>query len=177
MRHLVAASLLFLAGCAAQGIPLEDGTGGGGSGGGGSHASSPDMAKPLGGMGATCKTACDCEPGLACRMGTCGASNIGKIYCCESMDCPAGNFCQSENGGFGQCGAGGNGGTGGGGFGGGPGGGGGGGFGGGPGGGGGADGGLGNFCTQIPCSSTNGGAVCKMIGCGACTAAGTCGAN
>src|SRR5215471_17052282 len=129
MRQLFLASLLLLAGCAAQGVPLEDGTNGGGGSGaagggsGGAHGG-VDMAKMLGGQGATCKTACDCDPGLACRMGTCGASNIGKIYCCDSGDCPAGNFCQSSMGGFAQCGSSGGGGGGGnGGFGGGPGGG------------------------------------------------------
>jgi hypothetical protein len=182
MRHLVAVTLLLFAGCAAQGLPLDDGTGGngGGAGSGGANGGGADMAKKLGGNGATCKTACDCEPGLACRMGTCGMSQIGMIYCCDSMDCPAGNFCQNSMGGFAQCGSsGGNGGGpggGGGGFGGGPGGGTGGG-GDGFGGGGAPDGGIGQFCSQIPCTGSNGGAICKMIGCGACTAAGTCGAN
>ena len=168
MRQIVLASLLVLAGCAAQGVPLDESNGGNAGTGGGAGSAGVDMAKPLGGMGAMCKTACDCQPGLACRMGVCGASNIGKIYCCDSTDCPAGNFCQSSMGGFSQCGAGGTGGFGGGGFGGGPGGGGGGG--GFPGGG---DLGIGQFCTQIPCGGNSG--VCKMIGCGACTAAGTCG--
>jgi hypothetical protein len=173
MRHIVAAMLFVLAGCTAQGLPIDDSTGGGGAGG----ASSVDMAKrDLGGSGATCKSACDCEAGLACRMGTCGMSNLGPVYCCDSGQCPAGSFCQSATGGFAQCGSSGGGGSGGGngggpGTGGGPGGGGGG-FGGGPGGGG-PDAGLGMFCSQIPCTSN--GNVCKMIGCGACTAAGTCG--
>src|SRR5260370_10717041 len=123
MRHIVAATLFVLAGCAAQGLPIDDSTGGGGGTGG----SSVDMAKrDLGGAGATCKTACDCEAGLACRMGTCGMSNLGPVYCCDAGQCPAGNFCQSATGGFSQCGSsgGGNGGGGGaGGAGGGPGGG------------------------------------------------------
>jgi hypothetical protein len=42
-----------------------------------------------------------------------------------------------------------------------------------PGGGGGSDGGLGMLCHQVPCGNNAG--ICKMIGCGACTAAGTCG--
>ena len=180
MRHVVAALfIVFAAGCAAQGLPLDE-PGGGGNGNGG-NGGSVDMAKPLGATGATCKTACDCEPGLACRMGTCGMSNIGPVYCCDSKDCPSGNFCQSSMGGFGQCGANGGGGGfgggpggGGGGFGGGPGGGGGG-FGGGPGGGGIPDGGIGMLCHQVPCGTNAG--ICKMIGCGACTAAGTCGSN
>jgi len=175
MRHLIAATLFALvAGCVAQGVPLDEpGGGGNGGAGGGSGNHAVDMAKPLGGNGATCKTACDCEPGLACRMGTCGMSNIGAVYCCDSGMCPAGSFCQTSMGGFQQCGSpgGGTGGTGGtgGGFGGG---GGGGGFGGGPGGGG-SDGGLGMLCHQVPCGNNAG--ICKMIGCGACTAAGTCG--
>jgi hypothetical protein len=163
MRHVVAATLLvFVAGCAAQGVPLDEP--GGGGNGGGCGSSAVDMARPLGGTGAMCKTACDCQPGLACRMGSCGMSNIGPVYCCDSANCPANNFCQSSSGGFAQCGSTG----GGGGFGGGPGGGGGGGgFGGGP--------GVGMFCTQIPCSTNPG--LCKQLGCGACTAAGTCGSN
>ena len=173
MRHIVLATLFVLAGCAAQGLPLDDSTGGGGGTGGTGGSHGVDMARPLGGTGATCKTACDCQPGLACRQGMCGMSNIGPVYCCDSSDCPAGNFCQSSTGGFAQCGSPGGGGTGGG-FGGG---GGGGGFGGGPGGGGGfGDMGLGQFCTQVPCGAAGGGNnICKMIGCGACTAAGTCG--
>ena len=176
MRNIVAATfLVFAAGCAAQGLPLDEpGAGGnGGAGGGGSRA--VDMARALGGTGATCRTACDCQPGLACRMGTCGMSNIGPIFCCDdTASCPAGSFCQSSMGGFAQCGSssGGSGGTGGGGgFGGGPGGGGGGGSGGFPG----TDLGIGMFCGQIPCATSAG--ICKMIGCGACTAAGTCGTN
>ncbi len=169
MRHFLATVVLVLAGCAAQGLPLDDSTGGNGGGGGGSgHGNAADMARPLGGTGAKCTTACDCEPGLACRQGMCGMSQIGAIYCCDSNQCPAGSFCQSSMGGFAQCGSSG-GGTGG------AGGGGAGGFGGGPGGGGPADLGIGMFCHQIPCG-TNGN-VCKMIGCGACTAAGTCGTN
>ena len=187
MRQLAVVALLALAGCTAQGLPIDNSPGSGGNGsGGGAGSGAFDMAKPLGGNGAKCTSACDCEPGLACRMGTCGTSPIGMIYCCDSGDCPTGNICQSSSGGFGQCG--GNGGNGGGGgFGGGPGGGtgggpggGGGGFPGGGGGGsggfpGGADGGLGMFCTQIPCGMNA--AVCKQLGCGACSAAGTCGAN
>ena len=168
MRHIVLAALFVFAGCAAQGLPLDDSTGGNGGTGGGGGNHTADMARPLGGTGAMCMTACDCQPGLACRQGQCAMSNIGQIFCCESTDCPAGSFCQSSMGGFAQCGASGGGTGGGGGFGGGPGGGGGGGFGGG-------DLGLGQLCTQIPCSGSNGGAICKMIGCGACTASGTCG--
>jgi len=193
MRHLVVVALLALGGCTAQGVPIDNSGSGGNAGSGGSgggHAGGPDMAKPLGGDGASCTSACDCEPGLACRMGTCGTSPIGMIYCCDSSDCPTGNICQSSSGGFSECGANGGGGTGGngggpgGGTGGGPGGGGGG-FPGGGGGGGGSggspgglpDGGLGMLCTQVPCASSNGVALCKQLGCGACTAAGTCGAN
>src|SRR3954471_4920516 len=113
MRPFFAATLLLLAGCSAQGLPIDDSTGGGGGTGGGS---SVDMAhRDLGGNGAACKSACDCEAGLACRMGTCGMSNLGPVYCCDSGQCPAGSFCQSASGGFSQCGSGGTGGTGGGG--------------------------------------------------------------
>lgn len=52
--------------------------------------------------GATCATACDCQPGLACQNGHCvsGASNT---YCCEASTCPSGQTCQSMNGSFSQC--------------------------------------------------------------------------
>jgi hypothetical protein len=171
MRQIVLAVLFAVAGCAAQGVPIdESGGSAGASGGNGSRA---DMAKPLGGDGARCTTACDCQAGLACRQGMCGMSNLGAIYCCDRGDCPAGSFCQSTSGGFAQCGSPTGGGGGPGGSGGGPGGGSGG-AGGGPGGGI-SDLGVGMFCQQIPCA--NNGTVCKQIGCGACTAAGTCGQN
>jgi hypothetical protein len=184
MRSLVVALVLALAGCNAQGLPLDNGGGSGATGGtgGGTGGGSVDMSRPrdLGGQGATCKTACDCQPGLACTQGTCRQSMFGQIFCCDSGDCPAGNICQSSSGGFAQCGQGGSGGTGGGGFPGG-GGGGGGGFGGGPGGGGGGgfgggipDGGLGMLCKQVPCQSS---AICMQIGCGKCGAGGTCTGN
>ncbi|HEY2746197.1 MAG TPA: hypothetical protein VGL86_16295, partial [Polyangia bacterium] len=111
MRHLVVAFVLALGGCSAQGLPIDNsGSGGNGSGG---HSGGVDMAKPLGGNGAACTSACDCEPGLACRMGMCGTSQVGMIFCCESDDCPTGNICQSSSGGFSECGANGGGGSGG----------------------------------------------------------------
>ena len=45
MRHIVLAALFVFAGCAAQGLPLDDPTGGNGGagGGGGSHAIVTDL--------------------------------------------------------------------------------------------------------------------------------------
>lgn len=161
MRQLLVATLLVVAGCAADGLPLESGNGPGPGG------SAVDMAKApdLGGAGAKCTTACDCQPGLACRQGTCGKASFGPVYCCDSNDCPSGNVCQSKTGGFAQCG-----GT----------------SGGGPGGGGGGggfpqadmlfpfDGGTGGFCKFVKCSSDS---TCKQFGCGTCSAsAGVCNA-
>jgi hypothetical protein len=164
MRNLLLVCVSLAAGCAAQGLPIEGGANGGAGSGG--NQSVPDMTKPLGGMGASCQTACDCTPGLSCTQGTCGTSRFGQLYCCESSTCPAGSFCQSSMGGFGQCSqSGGNGGGNGGG---------GGGF---PGlpdfgiPGGFGDGGAGQFCTFIRCQSN---AQCTNFGCGSCGAGGTC---
>ncbi|MDB4965986.1 MAG: hypothetical protein JWN44_1675 [Myxococcales bacterium] len=184
MRQLLVAFVLVVTGCTTQGLPIDNGSGtGGGVGGNGGGA--VDMARPrdLGGTGAKCMTACDCQAGLACRQGTCGMSQVGPVYCCDEGQCPAGQFCQDQQGGFGQCGQsggtgggsgqGGGPGGGGGGQGGGPGGGGGG-QGGGPGGGGGGgggipipDGGAGNFCGFVPCTSD---ATCTQLGCARCGA-------
>jgi hypothetical protein len=171
MRQLLVAALFVVSGCTAQGLPLESGGGGGsggggaggvgGGGGGGGGTALVDMAKPLGGVGATCTTACDCQSPLACVQGKCMKLQFGQIFCCEA-ECPMGQFCQSKDGGFGQCGSAGGGG---GGFGGG----GGGGFGGG--GGGGFGGGIpdfgvpGNLCHFVPCASNS---DCSQVGCGKC---------
>jgi hypothetical protein len=174
MRQLLVAFLLVCAGCSAQGLPIDNGNGTGGGGNG--TGSATDMARPrdLGGTGGKCMTACDCQAGLACRQGTCGMSQIGPVYCCDEGQCPMGQFCQDQQGGFGQCGQ--SGGGNGGGPGGGGGNGGGGGFGGGPGGGGGGgggggfpipDGGAGNYCGFIPCTSDS---TCTQLGCARCGA-------
>jgi hypothetical protein len=173
MRQLVLVAALVLGGCTAQGLPIDNPSGAGGNGsggGGGSTSGSRDMAHAGAGEGGKCMTACDCQAGLACRMGTCGQSPIGMIFCCDSTDCPTGNICQSSGGGFSQCGGGGNGGGGNGGFGGGPGGGN-----GGTGGSGGGPGGIPDFgfsCSQIPCGASAN--ICAIAGCGKCSAAGTC---
>jgi hypothetical protein len=62
--------------------------------------------RDLGGPGAGCQTACDCQAGLACARGSCQALGRGLLYCCESADCPSGSFCQSQSGGFQTCGGG-----------------------------------------------------------------------
>jgi hypothetical protein len=129
------------------------------SGGGSSSGGGP--------AGAICKTACDCQAGLACLQNKCIQSMLGNLYCCESTNCPQGSFCQSTSGGFGMCGGGMGGG--------------------GPGGGGGfpppvdfgvvSDGGRGGgaYCRFVPCQDD---ARCTMVGCGSCdTSSGRCAAQ
>ncbi len=110
MPRFVAALALVLLGCSTQldGLPSGSGVGSGGgdagaaidasSGAGADLLSSPSMPD-LGAVGASCKTACDCEPGLACRRGKCAMSQIGMVYCCGSATCPQGSPCQSQMGG------------------------------------------------------------------------------
>jgi hypothetical protein len=157
MRHLVFALSLFALGCNMQGLPngvgsggTVNGDGGGtvGDGGGSKDAGGllVDMAK--GGEGATCKTACDCQGGLACFQNMCQASMLGMVYCCDdTANCPSGMFCQSAQGMFGRCGMGG---------------------------GGGGGGGGGMSCGNIQCSNNN---TCTQMGCARCRmSTGTCSA-
>jgi len=44
-----------------------------------------------------CRTACDCEPGLACIQGTCIAG-FAAVYCCDGDMCPVGAQCQHRDG-------------------------------------------------------------------------------
>jgi hypothetical protein len=161
MRQWLLAVVVAAAGCAAQGLPIEGGGVGkpGPSGGGGTGGTPvPDMARPLGGPGDPCQSACDCMGGLACPNGACGKSMFGPIYCCDSSDCPANNFCQSANGGFGTCSTSG-----------------------GPNPGGPPffgdlasmpdDAGVGSFCRQFMCSSDS---DCTAVGCTMCGRRGTC---
>jgi hypothetical protein len=146
MYKTVAACILVVAGCAARGLPIDNGGGGGGSGGaggGGGSGAVADMTPPrdLGGSGAKCMTACDCQPGLACLQGICTKSALGPLYCCDGM-CPPNGFCQKSSGGFGFC----------------------------PGtsfdfGFSFPDGGGGSLCSQIPCSDNQ---VCQAFSCGFC---------
>ena len=101
MRHLVAASLLFLAGCAAQGIPLEDGTGGGGSGGGGNQCG-PSSAQCQ-----ACELSSsngDCDPGFLSQDGSghpFGCSSLPLVAqvaaCQELLTCIASHGCSSNS--------------------------------------------------------------------------------
>lgn len=77
------------------------------AGGGG-----PDLASDDGGLivitdggsnGATCTTACDCLPGLACAGGICRQGTV-PVYCCNSTSCVNGDVCQNPSGTYGRCG-------------------------------------------------------------------------
>jgi len=146
MRHVVFALSLFALGCNMQGLPNGVGGGGGAGGGGGDGGHTGDgggttlvdMSMPKGGEGATCKTACDCQDGLACFQQQCQMSMFGAVYCCDSMNCPDGNFCQSKTGMFGRCGQNG---------------------------GGGGGGGGGMQCGMIPCQTNS---HCQNLGCARC---------
>jgi hypothetical protein len=60
----------------------------------------------LGAAGASCYTACDCNPGLACINGKCNSAGVPR-YCCESTSsCPSGMACQRQSGPLGICGGG-----------------------------------------------------------------------
>jgi hypothetical protein len=56
----------------------------------------------LGGVGAACTTACDCVPGLACRMKQCQAESV-QVFCCGTPACTNANVCQFSDGTVGQC--------------------------------------------------------------------------
>jgi hypothetical protein len=111
MRILLVLVVLSAVGCNSGNDGLGVGGGGGADGGGGGDdaAVTADLAMPtpdLGGSGAACKTACDCQTGLACFMGACTQSPVGMLYCCESATCPSGGYCQSMSGQFQMCGGG-----------------------------------------------------------------------
>ncbi len=66
----------------------------------------PDLAMPGGGgMGAPCKTACDCQAGLQCGWNGQCAKGWTAVYCCDAANCPKGSTCQSKSGNWNQCGA------------------------------------------------------------------------
>ncbi len=102
MRQALLVVLVAAAGCAAQGLPVSEGAGGGTI----TIGAGLDMAKPLGGPGASCMTACDCVSGLACTTGSCMTLQLGAMCCCESGDSPSGNVCQSVMGNLDRCGSG-----------------------------------------------------------------------
>jgi hypothetical protein len=77
--------------------------GGGGDLAGGGDDSGLIVITDGGSNGATCTTACDCLPGLACVGGLC-RQGTAPVYCCNSTSCPIGDICQSSTGGYGRCG-------------------------------------------------------------------------
>jgi hypothetical protein len=56
----------------------------------------------LGSEGATCNTACDCQPGLGCFNNQC-TTGTAAVYCCSSSTCPSGAGCQDSTGMFQLC--------------------------------------------------------------------------
>jgi hypothetical protein len=54
------------------------------------------------GVGAACTSACDCMPGLACRMQKCAAA-AAPVFCCGTASCTDGNLCEFPNGTVSQC--------------------------------------------------------------------------
>jgi hypothetical protein len=58
-----------------------------------------------GGIGASCNSACDCQPGLGCLNKACTQGTV-DIYCCSSAPCPAGAGCQSADQSYAVCAAG-----------------------------------------------------------------------
>jgi hypothetical protein len=62
-----------------------------------------DAAPDLIGVGASCTTACDCAPGLACKMMQCEAASA-PVFCCGTSTCSDDNLCQFSDGTVSQCG-------------------------------------------------------------------------
>jgi hypothetical protein len=106
--------LILLAGCATRLPGSVDGGAVTSDLAPGGTGTTPTGTPDLGGPGASCNSVCDCRAGLICLMSTCQKNPLGvMIYCCESSDCPAGSACESQAGGFQQCGGNGGGGFGG----------------------------------------------------------------
>ncbi|HWE31068.1 MAG TPA: hypothetical protein VHB97_23835 [Polyangia bacterium] len=59
-------------------------------------------AADMTGVGAACITACECTPGLACRMMKCEAASV-PVFCCGTASCTDGNLCEFPNGTVSQC--------------------------------------------------------------------------
>ncbi len=95
MMRLVAAFVLLMVGCTDGdappilvqdlGIQLDEGS-----------------AADLFGVGEPCSTACDCTPGLACRMKMCAAAQV-PVFCCGTAACTGSNLCEFPDGTVSQC--------------------------------------------------------------------------
>ena len=106
MRPLSILAVLMLFGCSSSNNLSSGNSDGSTDLSGVSQNSDLTVEPDLGGPGASCMTACDCQSGLSCnQMGTCEAVAQGMVYCCERT-CPTGNFCQSMDGTFMMCGGG-----------------------------------------------------------------------
>lgn len=51
-----------------------------------------------------CETPCDCPQGWDCQLGSqlCLRGPF-PVYCCEKDECPSGEMCRTEDGGYGVC--------------------------------------------------------------------------
>ncbi len=59
-------------------------------------------ADDLVGVGASCLTACDCTPGLACQKMQCESATV-PVFCCGTASCSDDNLCQFSDGDVAQC--------------------------------------------------------------------------
>lgn len=158
MLRIFALALVFVAGCGRDNNKASpdlsapsgdlsaglDGMAGGGDLGGGGDGGG--IIPTDGGVaGASCQTACDCMPGLACLNNMCTAAPQ-PVYCCSGASCPTGKLCQSTGGGYAVCGGGGPGNM--------------------------PDLAGFDYCSAIHCNGQNGAQQCMRFNCTQCVAAG-----
>jgi hypothetical protein len=95
MMRLAAALVLLMVGCTDGDAPPELVS---------DFGVSMDSGSPadLIGVGEPCSSACDCSPGLACRMKMCAAERV-PVFCCGAATCTDGNVCEFPNGNVSQC--------------------------------------------------------------------------